>query len=157
MTSNRRTSAALLVYRTAGDRLEVLIGHMGGPFWVKKDTGGWSIPKGEYVPPEEPMAAARREFEEEMGSPAPAGPYLDLGTAIQPNGKILTTFAVQADFDVSTMVSNTFELEWPPRSGRFQAYPELDRAAWVTLEEAAVKLVKGQVPILEALQLKLAG
>jgi predicted NUDIX family NTP pyrophosphohydrolase len=163
MATSKRTSAALLVYRfraadkPMGARLEVLLGHMGGPFWAKKDAAGWSIPKGEYEPPEDPMAAALREFEEELGSPAPDGPYLDLGTTRLSSGKIITTFAVQGDFDAATMVSNTFELEWPPRSGRIQAYPELDRAAWFTLDEAAVKLVKGQLPILEALRLKVSG
>jgi len=162
MATSKRTSAALLVYRypesdqPTDAQLEVLLGHMGGPFWAKKDAAGWSIPKGEYEPPEDPLAAALREFEEEMGSPAPVGPYLDLGTARQSSGKIITTFAVLGDFDASTMVSNTFELEWPPRSGRIQAYPELDRAAWFTLDEAAIKLVKGQLPILEALRLKLS-
>lgn len=150
MTSKR--SAALLVYRYNSDGLEVLIAHMGGPFWAKKDDGGWSIPKGEYEPPEEPLAAARREFEEEMGSPAPAGPYFELGEAKQSSGKIITTFAVLGDFDVTTFVSNVFQMEWPPGSGRMQEFPEMDRAAWFDLDQAASKLVKGQRPILETLK-----
>jgi predicted NUDIX family NTP pyrophosphohydrolase len=151
VTSNKR-SAALLVYRfDAAGRPEVLIAHMGGPYWAKKDDGGWSIPKGEYEPTEQPLAAARREFEEEMGSPPPAGPYLELGEAKQPSGKIVTTFAVQGDFDPSTFASNTFELEWPRGSGKIQEFPEMDRAAWFTPELAALKLVKGQIPILAAL------
>lgn len=156
MTSNKR-SAALLVYRfDPAGRLEVLIAHMGGPFWAKKDDGGWSIPKGEYEPPEEPLAAARREFEEEMGSAPPVGPCLELGEVRQPSGKIVTTFAVQGDYDPSTFASNTFELEWPRGSGRIQQFPEMDRAAWFTLDQAAIKLVKGQLPILTALTHQLA-
>jgi predicted NUDIX family NTP pyrophosphohydrolase len=152
VTSNSKRSAALLVYRfDAAGGLEVLIAHMGGPFWAKKDDGGWSIPKGEYEPSEQPLAAALREFEEEMGSPPPAGPYLELGEARQSSGKIVTTFAVQGDFDLSTFASNTFELEWPRGSGRLQAFPEMDRAAWFSRELAATKLVKGQIPILAAL------
>src|SRR3954469_2424779 len=111
----------MLVYRydPAGG-LEVLIAHMGGPFWAKKDDGAWSIPKGEYEPPESPLTAARREFEEEMGSPPPAGPYLELGECRQSTGKIITTFAVEGEFDVATFASNTFGLEWPRGSGRIQ-------------------------------------
>jgi predicted NUDIX family NTP pyrophosphohydrolase len=149
MTSKR--SAALLVYRHDGDELRVLIAHMGGPLWARKDEHAWSIPKGEYGPDEEPLAAARREFEEEMGSPAPTGDYLELGEARQPSGKIVTTFAVEGGFDVTTFASNLFEMEWPRGSGRIQEFPEMDRAAWFGLEEASVKLVKGQVPILAAL------
>ena len=157
MTSSRRTSAALLVYRyhraepSADAELQVLIAHMGGPFWARKDDAAWSIPKGEYEPPEQALAAARREFEEEMGSPAPAGPYLELGEAKQSSGKIITTFAVPGDFDLAGFASNLFEMEWPRGSGRVQQFPEMDRAAWFDLDQAAIKLVKGQVPILHAL------
>jgi predicted NUDIX family NTP pyrophosphohydrolase len=156
VTSKQKTSAALLVYRyrpseQPNGELEVLIAHMGGPFWAKKDDAGWSIPKGEYEPPEEPLAAALREFEEEMGSPAPTGPYLELGSLKQSSGKLITTFAVQGDFDLAGFVSNLFELEWPRGSGRIQEFPEMDRAAWFPLDQAAIKLVKGQVPILTAL------
>jgi predicted NUDIX family NTP pyrophosphohydrolase len=151
VTSKR--SAALLVYRIHPARgLEVLIAHMGGPFWAKKDGGGWSIPKGEYEPPEEPLSAARREFEEELGSAPPVGAYLELGDARQSTGKIVTTFAVQGDFDIDTFASNSFELEWPRGSGRIQEFPEMDRAAWFDVETASTKLVKGQIPILEALR-----
>jgi predicted NUDIX family NTP pyrophosphohydrolase len=157
---NKR-SAGLIVYRfgpTAGPTaeplagLEVLIAHMGGPFWARKDDAAWSIPKGEYEPPEVPLAAALREFEEEMGSPAPPGPYLELGESKQPSGKIVTTFAAPGDFDISGFASNTFVMEWPRGSGRMQEFPEMDRAAWFTLEAAATKLVKRQLPILHALQ-----
>jgi predicted NUDIX family NTP pyrophosphohydrolase len=146
--SNR--SAALLVYRDPGAS-EVLIAHMGGPFWARKDEGAWSIPKGEFRPPEEPLAAAVREFEEEMGSPPPGGPYLELGDAKQSSGKILTTFAVAGEFDVAGFASNTFLMEWPRGSGRMQEFPEMDRAAWFDVETARAKLVKGQRPILDAL------
>jgi predicted NUDIX family NTP pyrophosphohydrolase len=153
----RRCSAALLVYRFGPDGTpQVLIAHMGGPFWARKDEGGWSIPKGEFEPPEEPLAAALREFAEEMGSPAPAGDYLELGQVRQSSGKIVTTFAVQGDFDLGGFASNLFEMEWPRGSGRVQEFPEMDRAAWFGLDEAATKLVKGQIPILAALRERLA-
>jgi len=160
MATSKKTSAALLVYRyhpadaapaPGRGELQVLIAHMGGPFWAKKDDAAWSIPKGEYEPPEEPLAAARREFEEEMGSPAPEGPYLELGETKLSSGKVITTFAVEGDFDLDTFRSNLFEMEWPPRSGRMQQFPELDRAAWLPPEAAQAKLVKGQLPILSAL------
>jgi predicted NUDIX family NTP pyrophosphohydrolase len=147
-----KRSAALLVYQFGPDGgLQVLIAHMGGPFWARKDDGAWSIPKGEYEPPEEPRAAARREFEEEMGSPPPAGDWLELGEAKQSNGKIVTTFAVRGEYDISGFASNTFQMEWPRGSGTIREFPEMDRAAWFDLETATVKLVKGQIPILAAL------
>jgi predicted NUDIX family NTP pyrophosphohydrolase len=146
-----KTSAALLLFRHGTDGLEVLIAHMGGPFWARKDAGAWSIPKGEYTDDEEPLAAARREFAEEMGSPPPAGEPIALGTVTQSGGKAVTTFAVEGDFDLNGFRSNTFELEWPRGSGRVQEFPEVDRAAWVPLAVAREKLVKGQVPVLDAL------
>lgn len=146
-----KTSAALLLYRHGGDGLEVLIAHMGGPFWARKDAGAWSIPKGEYTDDEEPLAAARREFAEEMGSPPPDGPVAALGTVKQSGGKSVTTFAVEGDFDLAGFRSNTFELEWPRGSGRVQEFPEVDRAAWVSVAVAREKLVKGQVPVMDAL------
>ena len=145
-----KTSAALLLYRHGTDGLEVLIAHMGGPFWARKDAGAWSIPKGEYTD-EEPLAAARREFAEEMGSPPPAGEPVALGTVKQSGGKSVTTFAVEGDFDLAGFRSNTFELEWPRGSGRTQEFPEVDRAAWVPVAVAREKLVKGQVPVVDAL------
>jgi predicted NUDIX family NTP pyrophosphohydrolase len=157
VTSTRKLSAALLVYRHAASsgssdlELQVLIAHMGGPFWARKEDAAWSVPKGEYEPPEEPLAAAVREFEEEMGSPPPPGPYLELGDVRQPSGKIVTTFAVSGDFDLATFSSNLFTMEWPRGSGRLQEFPEMDRAGWFDLDRAASKLVKGQVPILHAL------
>lgn len=141
-------SAGLLLHRWAGPVQaqvpEVLIGHPGGPFWVRKDDGAWSIPKGEYNSGEDPWDAARREFTEELGCPAPVGPRRDLGTVKQPGGKVLTVFAVAADFDVSVFRSNTFELEWPKGSGRVRLFPELDRVAWLPVADAHIKLLKGQ-------------
>ncbi len=144
-----KTSAALLLFRRR-DRLEVLIAHMGGPFWARKDNGAWSIPKGEYID-EEPLAAARREFAEEMGAPPPAGTVIPLGTVRQSGGKVITTFAVEGDFDLAGFHSNTFVLEWPRGSGRTQEFPEVDRAEWLPVDVAREKLVKGQVPVLDAL------
>jgi predicted NUDIX family NTP pyrophosphohydrolase len=148
-----KRSAGLLVYRLGADSgLEVLIAHMGGPFWAKKDDRAWSIPKGEYEGGEDPLAAARREFEEEMGSPAPGGEIIGLGEQRQPSGKIIVTYAVEGDFDLSGFRSNAFAMEWPPGSGQLQEFPEMDRAEWMTAERAARKLVKGQLPILDALR-----
>lgn len=145
-----KTSAALLLFRRR-EALEVLIAHMGGPFWARKDAGAWSIPKGEYTD-EEPLEAAVREFAEELGSPPPEGPVIPLGTVRQSGGKTVTTFAVEGDFDLAGFRSNTFELEWPRGSGRMREFPEVDRAEWVTVEVAREKLVKGQVPVLDALR-----
>jgi predicted NUDIX family NTP pyrophosphohydrolase len=147
-----KRSAGLLVYRLgANSELEVLIAHMGGPLWAKKDSRAWSIPKGEYHDGEDSLAAARREFEEEMGSPPPSGDVIDLGEQRQPSGKIIITYAVEGDFDLTGFRSNTFAMEWPPRSGRIQEFPEMDRAEWMTTERASEMLVTGQVPILEVL------
>jgi predicted NUDIX family NTP pyrophosphohydrolase len=145
-----RTSAGVLLYRRRENGVEVLIGHMGGPFWAKKDAGGWSIPKGEYGEGEEPFAVALREFEEELGSPCPASDFTPLGE-VRTSGKVLTVWAAEGDLDAAACVSNTFDLEWPPRSGRIQQFPEIDRAAWVPVEVAREKLVKGQLPFLDRL------
>lgn len=144
-------SAGLLLHRHRGDVLEVLIGHPGGPFWARKDDGAWSIPKGEYGPGEDPWEAARREFAEEVGCPAPDGARRDLGTVKQPSGKMLTVFAVAADLDISAFTSNMVTLERPKGSGRLQQFPELDRVAWLPLAEAAIKLLKGHRIFLERL------
>ena len=147
-----RTSAGLLLHRRGPDGgIEVLIGHMGGPFWARKDAGAWSIPKGEHGPDEEPRDVALREFAEELGAPAPVTDLVPLGEVRQSGGKRLTVWAAEGDFDAAGAVSNTFSLEWPPRSGRMQEFPEIDRAAWTTLDEARVKLVQGQVPLLDRL------
>jgi predicted NUDIX family NTP pyrophosphohydrolase len=145
-----RTSAGLVLYRRK-PALQVLLGHMGGPYFARKDDGAWSIPKGEYEPGEDAFAAALREFAEELGSAPPAAGYLDLGRIRQANGKIVTAWAVEGDLDATAIVSNTFELQWPPRSGRMQAFPEVDRAQWFGLDEARPKLVKGQAELLDRL------
>jgi predicted NUDIX family NTP pyrophosphohydrolase len=148
-----KRSAALLVYRRRAESgLEVLIAHMGGPFWARKDARAWSIPKGEYDETEDPLDAARREFEEEIGSPAPAGAVTDLGERRQPGGKIIVTYAVEGNLDLAGFRSNTFTMEWPRGSGQIQEFPEMDRAEWMSLDRAADMLVKGQVPILDALR-----
>jgi predicted NUDIX family NTP pyrophosphohydrolase len=151
----RKLSAGLLLYRRGsqddGVVLEVLLGHMGGPFWARKDDGAWSIPKGEYGPGEGPFAAAKREFEEELGSAPPLADYRDLGSVSQPGGKLVTVWAAEADFDAARAVSSTFELEWPPHSGQMRTFPEIDKAGWFTVEVARVKLVKGQRPFLDRL------
>jgi predicted NUDIX family NTP pyrophosphohydrolase len=141
-----------LLYRLRDGGPEVLIGHMGGPFWAKKDEAAWSIPKGEYADGEEPLAAARREFEEELGSPPPEGETLALGEVRQSSGKRVTAWAVEGDFDASEIHSNSFEMEWPPRSGRTELFPEIDRAEWVDLPTARRKLVKGQVALVDELE-----
>ena len=136
-------SVGLVLYRRRGDEVEVLIGHMGGPYFAKKDEGGWTFPKGLVEAAEQPVATAEREFAEELGAPAPAGGTLDLGT-IKTSGKAIRLFAREGDFDAESIDSNPFELEWPPRSGRVQSFPELDRAAWVRLEDAERLLAKNQ-------------
>ena len=147
------TSAGLELFRERGadGALEVLLGHMGGPFWARKDEGAWSIPKGELEPDEDPLAGARREFAEELGHAPPDGPVIELGEIRQKAGKRVIAFAVQGDFDPADIVPGTFELEWPPRSGRRQAFPEVDRVAWFDLPTAAAKIVRGQVALLERL------
>lgn len=148
-----KTSAGILPFRRGADGLEVLVGHMGGPFWAKKDDRAWSIFKGEYDGhAEDPVVAARREFVEETGQPMPAGDLLPLGEVVQGRGKRVVAWAVEAPSLVpETFVSNTFEMEWPPRSGRTQTFPEIDRARWMGVEEAEAKLVAGQVAFLTAL------
>jgi predicted NUDIX family NTP pyrophosphohydrolase len=146
-----RTSAGLLLYRRRDPAVEVLIGHMGGPFWARKDDAAWSIPKGEYGPGEEPFAVALREFEEELGTPVPADDFVPLGEVKQAGGKVLTVWAAEGNLDATAAHSNTFSLEWPPRSGRIQEFPEIDRAAWLPVDQARAKLVRGQVPLLDRL------
>ncbi|MCV2488219.1 NUDIX domain-containing protein [Geodermatophilus sp. YIM 151500] len=153
-----RRSAGILLHRIGpAGHPEVLIGHMGGPFWARKDAGAWTIPKGEHGPDEDPLAVARREFEEELGSPVPAAELVPLGEVRQSSGKVLTVWAAEGDLDAATTSSNTFELEWPPRSGRIQQFPEVDRAAWLPVDEARGKLVAGQVPLLDRLLEHLAA
>jgi predicted NUDIX family NTP pyrophosphohydrolase len=144
-----KRSAGLLLHRAGG--AEVLLGHMGGPFWARRDDGGWSIPKGEYEPDEPPLQAAYREFVEELGLPVPTGELADLGEVRQSSGKIVTVWALAADLDLAEFVPGTFELEWPRGSGRLQAFPEIDRAAWLDVATARRKLVSGQVAFLDRL------
>ncbi len=147
-----KLSAGLLLYRRTGDGVvEVLIGHMGGPFWARKDDGGWSIPKGEYEPGDDPFQAALREFEEELGSPCPAGSFQPLGEVRQPSGKRLTVWAGEGDLDCSTARSNTFSMEWPKGSGTMQEFPEIDRAEWFPVDVARSKVLKGHVVFLDRL------
>ncbi|MDM7989109.1 NUDIX domain-containing protein [Arthrobacter sp. zg-Y877] len=145
------TSAGILLYRWGAEGLEVWIGHMGGPFWARKDEHAWSIPKGEYLPEEEPLTAALREFAEEMGTPAPDAEYELLGSYRQSAQKTVTVYAAEADFAPERIASNTFELEWPRGSGQMREYPEIDRAGWFPEPVARTKLVKGQAQVLDAL------
>jgi len=146
-----RRSAGILLFRRAGGGVQVLLGHMGGPFWQRKDAGAWSVPKGEYGPDEAPVAAARREFQEELGLPVPEAELLELGAARQPGGKVVTVWAAEGDLDPRDVVPGTFEMEWPRGSGRMQQFPEIDRAAWLGMDEARDKLVAGQRVFLERL------
>ena len=146
-----KLSAGLLLYRLADGEVEVLIGHPGGPFWARKDEGAWSIPKGELDEGEDPLAGARREFAEELGHAPPDGRVIELGEIRQRGGKRVVAFAVEGEFDPARLVPGTFELEWPPRSGRRQAFPEVDRVAWFELPEARGKIVRGQVELLDRL------
>jgi len=146
-----RRSAGLLLFRRTAGNVQVLLGHMGGPFFARRDDGAWSIPKGEYDEDEAPLDAARREFTEEFGAPAPPGDYVEIGTITQKNGKRVTAWAVEADLDATAIVSNTFEIEWPPKSGRTQAFPEVDRAAWFDVDTARHKMVGGQAALVDRL------
>ena len=145
-------SAGLLLFRPdAADGVEVMLGHMGGPYWARKDDGAWSVPKGEHGPDEDPRTAAEREFTEELGSPPPPGPQVGLGTVRQRAGKLITVFARQADFDADNITPGVFELEWPPRSGALREFPEIDRAGWFDLPSARAKILEGQRPFLDRL------
>ena len=149
-------SAGLLMFRRRGDAVEVLLAHPGGPFWARRDDAAWTLPKGEIAPEEDPLAAAQREFLEETGF-TPAPPFLLLGELRQKSGKRITAWAFEGDADPGLLVSNLFEIEWPPRSGRMQSFPEVDRVRWFEPQEARRKLIAGQVPFIDALQLALAG
>ena len=145
-----KLSAGLLLYRVVGGGIEVLIGHPGGPFWAKKDNGAWSIPKGEYVEGEDALAVAKREFEEETGA-RPQGDFLPLGDVVQAGRKVVTAWGVEGDFDPATLVSNRFELEWPPKSGRKASFPEVDRAQWFSPAEARQKILPAQRELISRL------
>ena len=147
-----RTSAGILLWRRREGRLEVLLAHQGGPFWATKDAGHWTIPKGEVEPGEELVAVARREFAEETGHEVPARPLIDVGQIRQKSGKLVVGWAVEGDLDPSTAVSNTYEMEWPPRSGVLRSFPEIDRVEWFVLDEARRRLKPAQVPFLDRLE-----
>jgi predicted NUDIX family NTP pyrophosphohydrolase len=151
-----KTSAGILPYRHQSGRLEVLLVHPGGPFWAKKDLGSWSIAKGEYEGGEDPLQAALREFLEETGH-QPAGPFLPLAQRKQPGGKRIDAWATESDWDSSRLVSNTFSMEWPKGSGRIQTFPEVDRAEWFEISEAARRILPGQRGFLDELYEKLSA
>ncbi|MZF89021.1 NUDIX domain-containing protein [Streptomyces sp. SID5643] len=146
-----KRSAGLLLFHATDDGLEVLLGHMGGPFFARRDAGAWTVIKGEYEPDEPAWEAARREFREELGLPPPDGEAIDLGEVRQTGGKVVTAWAVRADLDPAAVVPGTFRMEWPPRSGRLQEFPELDRVAWFGLDRARAVIVKAQAAFLDRL------
>ena len=150
-----KRSAGILMYRRAVLGLELLLVHPGGPFWKKRDAGAWSIPKGEYSAGEDPLAVAVREFEEEIGARL-AGEFRPLGEVVQKGGKIVAAWAVEGDLDPATIRSNMFEIEWPPKSGRRAAFPEVDRAAWFSAEEAREKILSSQRPFIARLEERIA-
>jgi predicted NUDIX family NTP pyrophosphohydrolase len=149
-----KQSAGLLLYRRKNQTLEVFLVHPGGPFWAKKDQGAWSIPKGEYSAPEEPLAAARREFQEETGF-AIEGDFVGLGTIRQAGGKLVSAWALEGDCDPAALISNLTQIEWPPRSGKIIEIPEVDRGAWFSLQEARDRLLQSQTTFLDRLVEKL--
>jgi len=151
--SMAKQTAGILVYRRRAGAIEVFLAHPGGPFWAKKDAGAWSIPKGEFLDPETPLDAARREFAEEIGQPVDGGDgdFIILTPRKPPGGKTIHAFAIEGDVDATKVESNLFEMEWPPHSGKMQSFPEVDRGAWFGIEEARERLHKGQLPILEEL------
>jgi predicted NUDIX family NTP pyrophosphohydrolase len=146
-----KRSAGLLLFHPGDNGLDVLLGHMGGPFFARRDAGAWTVIKGEYEPDEPAWEAARREFQEEVGLPPPDGEAIDLGEVRQTNGKIVTAWAIRADLDPATITPGTFRMEWPPKSGRLQEFPELDRVAWFGLDRARSVIVKAQAAFLDRL------
>jgi predicted NUDIX family NTP pyrophosphohydrolase len=157
MTKRSRRSAGILLWRKAPGGVEVLVAHMGGPQWAGRSVGSWSVPKGEYAPDEDAFAAALREFAEELGQPVPATDFVDLGSVTQAGGKVVTAWAAEGDLDPATAVSNTFEVEWPPRSGRIQSFPEIDRVAWMTPDAAKAVVIPAQAELVDRLLAHLAG
>ncbi|MGW3104547.1 NUDIX domain-containing protein [Streptomyces sp. NPDC001100] len=151
MSGTGKRSAGLLLFRHTDRGLEVLLGHMGGPFFARRDAGAWSVPKGEYEPDETAWDAARREFREELGLAPPEGEAIELGEVRQTNGKVVTAWAIEADLDPATVVPGTFRMEWPPKSGQVQEFPELDRVEWMDLERARAVVVKAQATFLDRL------
>jgi predicted NUDIX family NTP pyrophosphohydrolase len=154
---SRRTSAGIMLWRRRGDTIEVLLAHQGGPYWVKKDLGHWTIPKGEVEPGEELVDVARREFTEETGHQLPDVPLIPLGDIRQKSGKLVVGWGAEGDLDPSTAFSNTYTMEWPPGTGRMQAFPEIDRVEWFAVEEARRRLKAAQVPFIDRLLEAVAG
>lgn len=148
----RKHSAGLILFREISGHREILLIHPGGPYWANKDEGAWSIPKGELDDDEQPLEAAKREFQEETGAVPPVGELVPLDPVRQPSGKMVHAWALRGQFDVTALNSNTFLLEWPPNSGNRQRFPEVDRAAWFSLEAAKRKILKGQLPLLSQLE-----
>jgi predicted NUDIX family NTP pyrophosphohydrolase len=146
-----KRSAGILLYRGARGAPEVLLVHPGGPFWARRDAGAWSIPKGEYEPGDDPRTCALREFEEETGAALPPGELIDLGDVKQKGGKVVSAWAAEGDLDAEAVRSNTFTMEWPPRSGRTVEFPEIDRAGWFAVDAAREKLVAAQAEFLDRL------
>jgi predicted NUDIX family NTP pyrophosphohydrolase len=146
-----KRSAGILLHRNKNGAREVLLVHPGGPFWAKKDAGAWSIPKGEYEDGEDARACALREFGEELGAPPPEGELVDLGEVRQKGGKVVTAWALEGDADAASITSNTFTMEWPPRSGQTKEFPEIDRAGWFALDTARDKILPAQAPLLDRL------
>jgi predicted NUDIX family NTP pyrophosphohydrolase len=147
-----RISAGIVLWRRREGELEVLLAHMGGPFWAKKDLGHWTVPKGEIEPGEEHEAVARREFKEETGHDVPDGPLVPLGDIRQKSGKVVHAWGIEGDLDPAAAHSNTYELEWPPRSGQMRSFPEIDRVEWFGMTEARRRLKAAQVPFLDRLE-----
>ena len=152
-----RRSAGILLYRRHQGILEVLLVHPGGPMWVNRDAGAWSIPKGEYSDDEDPQAVALREFQEETGQPPPTGDLVALGEIRQKGGKVVTAWAAPGDLDPEAITSNTFKLQWPPNSGRWRTVPEVDRAGWFDLATAREKLLPAQADLVDRLAERLSG
>jgi predicted NUDIX family NTP pyrophosphohydrolase len=153
---SKKKSAGLLLFRETVAGVEVLLVHPGGPFWARTDDGSWSIPKGEFAEDEEPLSAAKREFEEETGVP-PAGDFLRLEPLRQPSGKVVFAWALSSDFDPTSLKSNMYSMEWPPKAGHQQEFPEVDRAAWFEVHSARRKILKGQAPFLDQLLERVQG
>ena len=146
-----KRSAGILLWRRTAAGIEVLLGHSGGPYYAGRDVGAWSVPKGEYGDDETAFDAARREFTEELGLPVPAGEPVPLGEVTQRNGKVVTVWAIEADLDPATITPGLFSLQWPPKSGRYQEFPEIDRVAWLSPDQAREWMVVGQQPLLDRL------
>ena len=157
MSPTQRVAAGLLLYRRTSGGIEVLLAHPGGPIFARRDAGNWTIPKGEPDGDEELISVARREFAEETGHPAPAGTLIELGSIVQKGGKVVHAWAAEGNLDPARAVSNTFEMEWPPRSGLRRAFPEIDRVAWFRPDEARERIKAAQIPLIDRLEAAVAG